>query len=107
MKTSLAEQTLEKVGWVREGAGERFDEIELQIRYFLAAITDNASGFAQAVAPRFGPDDTLEGLDVGGLSVPVAEDGTALIPFRGPEKTFKYRSATDVLAAVVARLDGS
>jgi adenylate cyclase len=53
---------------------------------------------AKAVAPRFGPDDTLEGLDVGGLAVPVAEDGTALIPFRGPEKTFKYRSATDVLA---------
>jgi hypothetical protein len=61
VKTSLAEQTLEKVGWVREGAGERFAEIELQIRYFLAAITDNATGFAAAVAPRFGiaPDDAL------------------------------------------------
>jgi probable F420-dependent oxidoreductase len=61
VKTSLAEQTLEKVGWVREGAGERFAEIELQIRYFLAAITDNAAGFAAAVAPRFGiaPDDAL------------------------------------------------
>ena len=46
MKTSLAEQTLEKVGWVREGAGARFAEIELQIRYFLAAITDDAEGFA-------------------------------------------------------------
>jgi probable F420-dependent oxidoreductase len=54
VKTSLAEQTLEKIAWVREGAGKRFDEIELQIRYFLAAITDNAKGFAGAVAPRFG-----------------------------------------------------
>ncbi len=53
---------------------------------------------AKAVTPRFGPDDTLEAFDVGGLAIPVAEDGTALIPFRGPEKTFKYRSATDVLA---------
>lgn len=52
---------------------------------------------AKAVAPRFGPDDTLEAFDVGGLAIPVAEDGTALIPFRGPEKTFRYRSATDVL----------
>ena len=52
---------------------------------------------AKAVAPRFGPDDVLEAFDVGGLAVPVAEDGTALIPFRGPEKTFRYISATDVL----------
>src|SRR5262245_55648235 len=61
VKTSLAGQTLEKVAWVREGAGDRFDEIELQIRYFLAAITDNAKGFAAAVAPRFeiSPDDAL------------------------------------------------
>jgi adenylate cyclase len=53
---------------------------------------------AKAVTPRFGPDDALEALDVGGLMIPVAEDGTALIPFRGPERIFKYRSAADVLA---------
>ena len=52
---------------------------------------------AKAVAPKFGPDDLLEAFDVGGLAVPVAEDGTALIPFRGPERTFQYRSAADVL----------
>jgi adenylate cyclase len=58
---------------------------------------------AKAVAPRFGPDDTLEAFDVGGLVIPVAEEGTALIPFRaGPEKTFKYRSASDVLAGTAA-----
>ena len=61
VKTSLAAQTLEKVGWVREGAGKRFGDIELQIRYFLAAITDDARGFASAVAPRFeiSADDAL------------------------------------------------
>jgi adenylate cyclase len=59
---------------------------------------------AKAVTPRFGPDDTLEGLDVGGLAIPVAEDGTALIPFRGPEKTFRYLSATDVLSGT-AKVD--
>ena len=52
---------------------------------------------ARTVAPRFGRDDILEALDIGGLRVPVAEDGTALIPFRGPAKTFRYLSATDVL----------
>jgi adenylate cyclase len=59
---------------------------------------------AKAVTPRFGPDDTLQALDVGGLAVPVAEDGTALIPFRGPEKTFRYLSATDVLTGT-AKVD--
>jgi adenylate cyclase len=53
---------------------------------------------AKAVTPRFGPDDALEAFDIGGLVIPVAEDGTALIPFRGPERIFKYRSAADVLA---------
>jgi adenylate cyclase len=59
---------------------------------------------AKAVKPRFGPDNDLEAFDVGGLVIPVAEDGTALIPFRGPEKTFKYRSATEVLAGT-AKVD--
>jgi adenylate cyclase len=59
---------------------------------------------AKAVAPRFGPDDTLEAVDVGGLAIPVAEDGTALIPFRGPERTFRYLSATDVLTGT-AKVD--
>jgi len=53
---------------------------------------------AKTVMPKFGADDNLEALDVGGLAVPVDERGFALIPFRGPERTFRYRSATDVLA---------
>jgi len=58
-----------RIGWVREGAGERFDEIELQIRYsaassgsVVAAITDDARGLAEAVAPRIGvsADEALQ-----------------------------------------------
>jgi hypothetical protein len=51
-----------KVGWVREGAGTRFDEVELQIGYFYASITDDRKGLAEAVAPGFGmaPEDALE-----------------------------------------------
>ena len=46
---------------MRAGAGDRFDEIELQIRYFMAAITDDARGFAEMLAPGFGvdPDEAL------------------------------------------------
>jgi probable F420-dependent oxidoreductase len=54
IKSTLVEATDEKLEWVREGAGERFDDLELQIRYFLAAITDDALGLAGKLAPGFG-----------------------------------------------------
>ena len=59
---SLAAMTDQKVGWIKEGAGDRFDDLELQIRYFLASVTDNRQGFAEAVAPGFGisAEDALE-----------------------------------------------
>jgi probable F420-dependent oxidoreductase len=60
-KSASREETVKKLGWIREGAGERFDEIELQIRYFVCAITDDATGFATAVAPGFDatPEEVL------------------------------------------------
>jgi probable F420-dependent oxidoreductase len=59
--TASGAETVKKLGWIREGAGDRFDEIELQIRYFLCAITDDAHGFASAVAPGFDttPEEVL------------------------------------------------
>ncbi len=59
--TSLAEETAQKVAWVKEGAGSRFDDIELQIRYFLCTVTDDPQRLAEAVAPGFGltPDAVM------------------------------------------------
>ena len=59
---SLAEMTDQKVAWVKEGAGSRFDDLELQIRYFLASVTDDRNKFAEAIAPGFGiaADEALE-----------------------------------------------
>ncbi len=61
MHTSLAAETAQKIEWVKEGAGDRFDDIELQIRYFMCVITDDAPKLAEAMAPGFGvtPDDVL------------------------------------------------
>ncbi|MEO8565533.1 MAG: adenylate/guanylate cyclase domain-containing protein [Betaproteobacteria bacterium] len=53
---------------------------------------------AKRVTPHFDSDNRLDGFDVGGLALPTAADGTALIPFRGKPKTFRYYSAADVLA---------
>jgi probable F420-dependent oxidoreductase len=60
-KDSVASMVDKKLGWVREGAGERFDEIELQIRYFFASVTDDRRGLAEAAAPAFDltPEEAL------------------------------------------------
>jgi probable F420-dependent oxidoreductase len=54
LQTSLAAETRKKIGWIREGAGSRFDDLELQVRYFIAAITDDAHSVAEAVAGAAG-----------------------------------------------------
>jgi len=55
------ERTRQKVAWVREAAGERFDDLELNALIGFVAITDDAAGIAAAMAPHFGidPDDAL------------------------------------------------
>ena len=52
---------------------------------------------AKRVTPHFDTEGALDSLDIGGVVVPVGEDGTALIPFRGKARTFRYYSAADVL----------
>jgi probable F420-dependent oxidoreductase len=62
VESALAEATRQKIEWVREGAGDRFDDLELQIRYFVAAITDDPVALAELVGGAYGmkPEDTLE-----------------------------------------------
>lgn len=46
----------EKIGWVREVAGERFDDIELNVCVFTVAVTADRDRHARAVAERIGVD---------------------------------------------------
>lgn len=61
-RSALRSQTDQKVAWVRAAAGDRIDHIELQIRYFFAAVTDDKYALAESVAPMFGVEaaDALE-----------------------------------------------
>jgi len=43
-----------KVGWIREAAGDRFDDLELNCLTFMTIITDDRSGLAEKLAPVFG-----------------------------------------------------
>jgi probable F420-dependent oxidoreductase len=109
-RDTLGDHTLEKIGWVREGAGARFDDIELQIRYFVAAITDDARAMADALAPAFGvdPDDALTSGTV--LVGSVDEVCDTLLARRaqwGVSYVVVGDDQIDAFAPVVARLAGT
>jgi probable F420-dependent oxidoreductase len=61
-RDSLQEQTDRKVQWVRDAAGYRWDDVEIQMRFFVCKITDDRLGMAAALAPMFGvePEAALE-----------------------------------------------
>ena len=67
----------------------------------LAVAIAQAAVEGKAVVPHFDSNGDLDSLDLSGLVVPVARDGTALVPYRGPEKSFRYYSATEILAGTI------
>lgn len=52
--TSDADATDQKVAWVREAAGDRFDSLELEIGAYFTFVTDQGQATAEAMAPRMG-----------------------------------------------------
>jgi probable F420-dependent oxidoreductase len=58
----LAARIDEKVGWLREGAGARFDQIEMNAWLAVAELTNDTAGVAELVAQLFSADakDVLE-----------------------------------------------
>jgi probable F420-dependent oxidoreductase len=102
--------TRQKVAWVREAAGPRFDDIELNCLIGFVMITDDAQNIAQAMGPTFG----IEPADA--LHVPVTLIGTLdemveELQWRRQEYGISYFSVeADVwesLAPVVSRLAGT
>ncbi len=67
---ATAERYEEKLAWVRDGAGDRYDGIELQVRAFFVIVTDDRMGAAEALAGGVGL--TAEQ----GLASPLALVGT-------------------------------
>ena len=110
LANATADLTAQKVGWVREGAGERFDDLELQIRYYVAAITDDAPGFAELMAPGFGvsADDVVR---MGIVLVGTVDEVCDLLVQRREEWGVSYivvgGDAFEAFAPVVARLAGT
>jgi probable F420-dependent oxidoreductase len=53
---STASGTRDKIGWIREGAGDRFDDLELEIGIYYAAVTDRQKDTAEAMAKTLDMD---------------------------------------------------
>jgi probable F420-dependent oxidoreductase len=113
--TDQARETLpatwtEKFRWVREAAGERFYDLELQIRYFFAAITDDRRGLAEAAAPAFGISAD-EALESGVALVGTVDECCDLLQRRREEWGVSYIAVGDdqfeAFAPVVSRLAGT
>lgn len=48
------ESTDRKLAWIRDAAGPRFDQLELQSRIHLAMVTDDRAGVIDELSPAFG-----------------------------------------------------
>ena len=110
VQSSVATETKRKVDWVREGAGDRFDDIELQIRYFVCAVTDDARGLAEAMAPGMGlsADEALEsGVALVGTIDEICDTLVARREEWGVSYVVVGDDNVEALAPVVARLAGT
>ncbi len=52
--SSGADETAQKIEWIREGAGDRFEQIEIEIGAYFVAVGDNATAQLEVMAGRFG-----------------------------------------------------
>lgn len=102
--------TRQKIGWIRDTAGERFDQIELHVRVHLALVTDDRDGVAEAVAPAFGlsPAEALRTPHaLCGTVDQIAEDLIARRERFGISYIGLGVDVLDTMAPVVARLAGA
>ena len=54
VQRSTEEFTVPKIEWIREGAGDRFDELQIDVGIYYTLVTDDARGVAEAMCTRFG-----------------------------------------------------
>jgi len=60
-QNGAADETDKKLGWVKEAAGDRYADLEINLLQFAAIITDDRKGTAEMMAPLFGlPPEELD-----------------------------------------------
>lgn len=107
---ATADATDEKLRWIHEAAGDRFDELELQVRVHVAAVTDDRDAMAEVLGPALGisPADALASPHALAGTV---EELVEQIQRRRDRFGISYvgigADAAEAMAPVVARLAGT
>jgi alkanesulfonate monooxygenase SsuD/methylene tetrahydromethanopterin reductase-like flavin-dependent oxidoreductase (luciferase family) len=52
--SGTASGTTQKLGWIREGAGDRFDDLEIEIGAYFTTVTDQSVATTETMAKAFG-----------------------------------------------------
>jgi probable F420-dependent oxidoreductase len=108
-RDGTAERADRKLRWVREGAGERFDDIELNTLIYIAVVTDDRLGQAGNFAPMFGLS-AEEALEVPNAIVGTVDQICADLLVRRERWALSYyvvsEGAMDDLAPIVERMAG-
>ena len=113
---ATADATDQKVAWIREAAGSRFDDLELSIVAPFVVVTDDRVGLAQSIAAGL---DAGEGVDTGPdavLSSPYVLLGTVdeivdTLRARRERWQLSYYvcndDTVDTMAPIIERLNGT
>jgi len=107
---SLKEKTDQKVEWVRDAAGPRWNDIEIQMRFFVTSVRPDRMAMAEALAPAFGvsPEEALES---GAVLVGTEDEIIEQLHRRREEWGLSYvvvgDDNVDDFAPIVAKLAGT
>jgi probable F420-dependent oxidoreductase len=100
----------ERIGWIREAAGDRFGDLELQSRVFVAQVGRPKAVIAEELAALMGfpPEDVAASSTV---LIGTEDEITETLLARREELGFSYwvlgKADVDAFAPVVARLAGT
>src|SRR5436309_5783226 len=109
VRTGMAEATDEKLGWIKEAAGDRLEAIDLGFTIFFASITDDRESLASALAPSMGFEarDVLEMPHfLIGTVAQIEEDLRARRERYGFSHVILPGESADELSPIVERLTG-
>jgi probable F420-dependent oxidoreductase len=100
----------ERIGWIKEAAGDRFDEIELQCLTFMVQFTDDRDQAYENLAPLFGltPAEAAEvPLALAGTVDQIAETLQQRRGDYGISYVVVHEAEMEQFGAVVAKLAGT
>ncbi|MCX6520105.1 MAG: TIGR03621 family F420-dependent LLM class oxidoreductase [Actinobacteria bacterium] len=110
MATAAADVVDEKIAWVKEAAGARFGEIELQLQLFKTQVTDDPQPVIEGLAKAFGlPPEvvaTAPFFQIGSVAQ-IKENLIAMRERWGISYIVCQNDGTQALAPIVAELAGT